>query len=179
MSKRVGRMACAVLVAGAAMSGCATSERQRPIPTSRIPTAGNTLQDGRWTLVSLEYGSPEGKRAAISGTAGTLVADSFGNLEIEYRMSPEGLRVLEGLGFKAPNPVVSTRGRSVIDVDQKSITYVDDAAQPFDPKVAAGRGNPFALERTRYYDFGADGGLTLTTRHDDGKDAVVSRWRRG
>jgi hypothetical protein len=67
----------------------------------------------------------------------------------------------------------------VINVDQKSIVYVDDTAKPFDPKVAAGRANPFALERTRFYDFGADGTLTLTTRHDDGKDAVVSRWKKG
>ena len=56
---------------------------------------------------------------------------------------------------------------------------MDDKAQPFDAKVAAGRQNPFALERTRYYDFGADGMLTLTTRHDDGKDAAVSKWKKG
>ena len=105
--------------------------------------------------------------------------DGFGNLSIEYRMSEGGLKVLEGLGFKAPDRVISTTGRSVINVDQQSIVYVDDKAQPFDPKVAAGRANPFALERTRYYDFGPDGTLTLTTRHDGGKNAVVSKWKKG
>jgi hypothetical protein len=150
-----------------------------------VATSGNTLQaarqrfEGTWTLVALEYGSPDGQRATIGGTAGTLRADGFGNLEIEYRMSDAGLQALEGLGFTAPDRVISTKGRSVINVDQRSIVYVDDTATPFDPKVAAGRSNPFALERTRFYEFPADGTLVLTTRHDDGKDAVVSRWKKG
>jgi hypothetical protein len=173
-------LACAVLI-----GGCAASERQRPIQTSRVATSGNTLEatrkqlEGRWTLVSLEYAAPDGRKTAVEGTAGTLTADGFGNLSIEYRLSDSGLKALDTLGFKTPSPVISTTGRSVINVDQKSIVYVDDKAQPFDPKVAAARQNPFALERTRYYDFGADGLLTLKTTHDDGKDAAVSRWKKG
>lgn len=172
-------MACTAVIAG-----CAASDRQRPIQTSRVPTTGNTLEaarkqlEGRWTLVSLEYAAPDGRTATVEGSAGTLNADGFGNLEIEYRLSEGGLKALETLGFKTPSPVISTAGRSVINVDQKSIVYVDDKAQPFDPKVAAARQNPFALERTRYYDFGADGLLTLRTRHDDGKDAAVSKWKK-
>jgi hypothetical protein len=183
-SNRLRRPA-AVMLALVFVAGCAASPRQRPIRTSPVPTSGATLEaarkqlEGRWTLVSLEYAAPDGRTAAIDGTAGALTADAFGNLSIEYRMSEGGLKVLEGLGFKAPDRVISTTGRSVINVDQQSIVYVDDKAQPFDPKVAAGRANPFALERTRYYDFGADGTLTLTTRHDDGKNAVVSRWKKG
>lgn len=180
---RAGRAAAALFVM-ALIGGCAASERQRPIQTSPIPQSGNTLQaarkqlEGKWSLTSLEYGSADGKRAVIDGTVGALTADAFGNLEIEYRMSEGGIRVLEGLGFKAPDTVISTKGRVVINVDEKSIVYVDENAKPFDAKAAAGRANPFALERTRYYDFAADGSLTLTTRHDDGKDAVVSRWKK-
>ena len=48
----------------------------------------------------------------------------------------------------------------------------------FDPELAANRANPFALERPRYYALGADGILTLTTRHDNGRDAATSRWKR-
>lgn len=183
-SVRVTRPAVAVMVL-IVLGGCAASERQRPIQTSPIPQTGNTLQaarkqlEGRWSLVSLQYGAPEGKTATIEGTVGTLTADGFGNLSIEYRMSEAGVKVLEGLGFKPPDRVISTTGRSVINVDEKTIVYVDDTAKPFDPKVAAGRANPFALERTRYYDFGEDGSLTLTTKHDDGKDAVVSKWKKG
>ena len=75
--------------------------------------------------------------------------------------------------------MISTTGRSVINVDQKSIVYVDDKAQPFDPELAAARQNPFALERTRYYEFRRGRALTLRTRHDDGKDAAVSKWKKG
>ena len=181
---RLGRSLVLALAGTVLMGGCAASERQRPLQTSRVATSGNTLEaarkqlEGRWTLVSLEYGSPDGKRATVEGTTGTLTADAFGNLAIEYRLSEAGMKALGSLGFKTPNPVISTTGRSVINVDQKSIVYVDDKAQPFDPKVAEGRQNPFALERTRYYDFGADGLLTLSTRHDDGKDAAVSRWKK-
>jgi hypothetical protein len=177
--------AALVLAGSLLLGGCAASERQRPLQTSPIATSGNTLQaarkqlEGRWTLVSLEYAAPDGKRATVEGTTGTLTSDSFGNLAIEYRLSDSGMKALGSLGFTTPNAVISTTGRSVINVDQKSIVYVDDKAQPFDPKVAAGRQNPFALERTRYYDFSADGTLTLTTRHDDGKDAAVSRWKKG
>jgi hypothetical protein len=44
--------------------------------------------------------------------------------------------------------------------------------------LAERRQNPFALERTRFYTLGTDGVLTLVTRHDNGKDAATSRWRR-
>ena len=68
-------LACAVLI-----GGCAASERQRPIQTSRVATSGNTLEatrkqlEGRWTLVSLEYAAPDGRKTAVEGTAGTLTA---------------------------------------------------------------------------------------------------------
>ena len=58
--------AAAVLVAMVVLGGCAASERQRRINTSPIPQSGNTLQaarkqlEGKWTLTSLEYGSPDG-----------------------------------------------------------------------------------------------------------------------
>jgi hypothetical protein len=177
--------AVVVLVSMSLLGGCAASERQRPIKTSPVAQSGNTLEaarkqlEGKWTLSSLEYGSPQGKRASIDGTVGTLTADAFGNLEIEYRMSEGGIKILEGLGFKPPDRVVSTKGHVVINVDDRSIVYQDENQKPFDPKAAAGRANPFALERTRYYDFAPDGTLTLVTRHDDGKDAVVSKWKKG
>lgn len=178
------RVAVLALPAAILLSSCAASERQRPIPTSRVATSGDTLEaarkslEGTWTLVSLEYNSETGQKAVVGGTTGRLVADAFGNLEIEYRLSDDGRKMLSDMGLQSPNPVISTTGRSVIDVDQRAVTYVDDKAQPFDPKAAAGRANPFALERTRYYDIGADGILTLSTRYDDGKDAAVSKWRK-
>ena len=91
----------ALILAGTCLTaGCAASDRQRPIETSRIATSGDTLQaarkqlEGRWTLISLEYAAPDGKRASVEGTAGSIVADAFGNLEIEYRLSDSGRKTL-------------------------------------------------------------------------------------
>jgi hypothetical protein len=75
--------------------------------------------------------------------------------------------------------VISTTGRVVIFPQQRSITYVDQdvekRALAGDRELAARRANPFALERVRYYAIGDDGTLLLSTRYDNGKDAVVSR----
>jgi hypothetical protein len=77
--------------------------------------------------------------------------------------------------------VISTTGQAVIDTQQRRITYVppDAASRAFDANLAAARANPFALERPRYYSLGDDGILTLATRHDSGRDAAVSRWKKG
>jgi hypothetical protein len=70
----------------------------------------------------------------------------------------------------------------VIDTQQHRITYLgadfEERALGFDPKIAAQRANPFALERIRYYDLRADGTLTLSTKYDSGKEAAVSLWKR-
>ena len=92
----------------------------------------------------------------------------------------KSLANLGALGIKTPNPVISTSGRVVIDPQKKLITYVgeDVKTQGFDPDLAARRANPFALERARFYEFGADGMLTLTSRYDNGKEAAVGRWKK-
>jgi len=179
------RLCTVTVLATVFLSGCAASSRQRPLSTTPIPESGDTLQaarkalEGNWSLVSLDVTAPDGRNAAIEAT-GTLVSDAFGNLSIEYRMSPAGQKVLGSVGVTSPNPVITTTGRAVIDIDQKRITYVSDKsdAKPFDADLAARRANPFALEHPRYYALGTDGILTLTTRYDDGKDASVARWKR-
>jgi hypothetical protein len=179
------RLSTLVVFATLLVGGCAASSRQRPLSTTRIPESGDTLQgarkalEGNWSLVSLDVTSPDGRKASIDAT-GTLVSDAFGNLSIEYRMSPTGQKVLGTVGVTSPNPVITTTGRAVIDIDQKRITYVSEKAdaKPFDADLAARRANPFALEHPRYYELGEDGMLTLTTRYDDGKDASVARWKR-
>jgi hypothetical protein len=109
-----------------------------------------------------------------------LKLDDFGNLGIEYRMSEAGIRSLAAIGITPPNPVITTTGQVVIDPNQRRVTYVnaEQRADPLDANLAARRANPFALERVRYYNIGADGILTLTTRHESGRDAATSRWQR-
>jgi hypothetical protein len=180
---------CAVLVISCmagSLIGCAASPRQRPIPTTAIAEGAMTADgvrkqlEGRWVLVSLTVTAEDGRRTAVEAT-GALTSDEFG-MHVEYRMSDSGQKSLAALGITSPDPVISTTGRVVIDPRQQQITYVGEdfekRAQGFDPDLAARRANPFALERTRYYAFGDDGTLTLSTRYDSGKEAAVSHWRR-
>jgi hypothetical protein len=173
------------LFAAVLVSGCAASARQRPVEGAPVATSGATLENARralqgtWTLVSLNVTGPDGRKTAVEAS-GTLVSDAFGNLSVEYRMSPGGQKMLQSIGVTQPTPVITTTGRVVIDVDKKLITYVSEKAdaKPFDAELAARRNNPFALERPRYYAVDADGLLTLTTRYDDGTAAAVSRWKK-
>ena len=179
---------CFTLCVVLALPACASRGRTRPLSTSPIAEGPGTVEaarkvlEGRWILESLNVTAEDGRSGTVEAT-GTLTSDAFGNMNVEFRMSEAGRKNLEGLGIKTPNPVISTTGQVIIDVQQRRITYVgegfDKRASGFDPDLAARRANPFALERPRYYALGTDGVLTLSTRHDNGKDAAVSRWKKG
>jgi hypothetical protein len=163
-----------------------------PTPTSTVkemPTAARqpanlgearVALEGKWTLASMTAHATDGRSARIDA-AGTLISD-FSNLTIEFRISPRGLEALNGLGIKAPNPVIATSGRVVIDTQKALVTYASDDINRkmlgFDPELAKLRSNPFSLERTRSYLFSNDGTLRMATKYDDGKDALVSVWKR-
>jgi hypothetical protein len=169
----------------ATTSACGGGAIKKPLSTSPIASGINTVEsvrkelEGTWTLVSLVVQDASGKRATPEAT-GTLVWDAFGNLKIEYRLSESGIKALEAIGVKPQTPVIVTDGRAVINPQDKAIQYVppDASKRAFDPKLAEARANPFALERLRYYVIGTDGTLTLSTRHDNGQDAAVSRWKK-
>ena len=157
---RLVRSATLALAGTVLIAGCAASERQRPIQTSRVATSGNTLEaarkqlEGRWTLVSLEYAAPDGKRATVEGTAGTLTADGFGNLAIEYRLSEGGCEAIGTLGFNDPQPghlhqgpLGHQRRPAEHRLRRRQVSAVRS------PSWRPARQNPFALERTRYYEF--------------------------
>lgn len=183
----MGRCVSRAIVGGACivLGACAAAPRERPLPTTRIAAGENTVEaarrqlEGRWTLISLDIAAEDGRRASVQA-AGDLMLDAFGNLEIEYRLSDAGQATLESIGIRSPNPTISTTGRAAIDTQQHMITYIapDAGSRPFDPTLAALRANPFALERARYYALDGGGVLTLTTRHDNGRDAATSRWKK-
>lgn len=175
------------LLAWSTAIGCASSPRQRPVGVGDVDTGPESLTavrqrlDGTWALATLAIFDETGKKVDVEAT-GTLVSDAYGGLAIEYRMSDAGQKALGSLGIVSPNPVMTTSGRVAIDPRQHQITYVgaDYTKQSgYDAGLAAKRANPFALERIRYYTFNADGSLSLATRHDNGREAVVSTWKRG
>jgi hypothetical protein len=168
-------------------TGCTASSRQRPVSVGDVDTGTGSLAatrkqfEGSWKLVSLHITAPDGNKADLDAT-GTLTSDSFGTLSIEYRLSDQGLKSMAAMGVTSPNPVISTTGRAVFNPQNQSVTYTseDFAARSagFDPKLAASRANPFALERIRYYSFETDGTLRLATKYDSGSEAIVSRWKK-
>lgn len=176
------RQTLLVLAAVAAFTSGCMGGPVRGTPVSTGPTsvevARKALQ-GTWQLLTLDVAADDGRRTPVAAK-GELKLDDFGNLNIEYRITDEGIRALGVIGVKSPNPVITTTGEVVIDGAQRKITYVnaEQRADPLDAGLAARRANPFALERVRYYNLGADGILTLTTRHDSGRDAATSRWQR-
>jgi len=175
------------VLAVVAASACAAAPRGRTLPTERIESGPNSTTavrrqfEGHWVLVSFKVNTQDGRMADVDAT-GDLTFDSFGVLDVRYKMSDQGLKSLASMGVASPNPTVSTTGRVVIDTQQHRITYLGDdfeeRALGFDPKLAAQRANPFALERIRYYEFRTDGTLTLGTKYESGMDAAVSSWKR-
>jgi hypothetical protein len=164
---------------------CAARPRQTPLKTTPVEQGPNTIDavrqalQGRWVLVSLNIRAEDGRAASVDAT-GLLSCDAFGNMSLEYRISENGLKQLEGIGINMPTTVVSTSGNVAIDPQQQRISYVSDDFMKnlFDADLAARKANPFTLERTRYYEMGADGTLTLSTRYDGGTNAAKSLWKK-
>src|SRR3954464_1074597 len=168
-----------VLVLGAVLgtAGCATTPVAQG-PANTTATARKALE-GKWTLLVLSVTAPDAKRATPQAS-GDLTLDEFGNLSIQYRISDAGRAALESIGVKSPNPVVSASGRVTIDPQRKTVTYMppDANARALDADLAALRANPLALEHTRFYSVASNGVLTLTTRHENGKEATRATWKR-
>ena len=166
------------------MAGCAKGQ----VETSPVNTGENSIAaararlQGRWALVTLSVNAVDGRTSDVEAT-GVMTFDAFGNLQIEYRLTDAAQDTLERLGIERPGPSLSTSGNVAIDPAKQEIVYVGadgtSRALSFDPKLAARRANPFALERVRYYRFETDDQLVLSTRHENGSEAVIARWKRG
>jgi hypothetical protein len=164
-----------VLLLGAA--ACAGGPRQRPVEGGPVDTGAGTVTaarkylEGRWTLESFEVFPPGGPAITLIGS-GTLSYDQFGNLRMEIRANEKSADVLRAAGVDIRDNVISTDGRTVVDMQNKTLTYVLEG-QGFATKGAG----PLAPNRPRYWEVEANR-LTLTTRDDAGKPLSVSRWTR-
>jgi hypothetical protein len=78
-------------------------------------------------------------------------------------LRPTGIDVRDG--------VMSTEGRTAVDLQNRTLTYVLEGQPP------AATGGPLAMNRPRHWEV-AGSLLTLTTRGDDGKPLSVGRWRK-
>ncbi|HXW07769.1 MAG TPA: hypothetical protein VD833_21245 [Vicinamibacterales bacterium] len=164
--------AAALLLLSAA---CAGAPRQRPVEGGPVETGAGSLTaarkylEGRWTLESFEM-YPPGKAPITLKGSGSLVYDEFGNMRMEIRADEASSDLLRASGIDIRDGVISTDGRTAVDMQNRTLTYVIKDQSPLIP-------GPLATSRPRYWEVTADI-LTLTTKDDAGKPLSVGRWRR-
>ena len=175
------RFRAAAGVAGlvAVTMACATaSPRQRPVSMGPVATGPGTLTaarqflEGRWILESFVVNPPGRSPITMSGS-GVLNYDAFGNLQMEIKADEASSDLMRAAGITIPDGVISTVGRTVIDMQNRTLTYVLEG-QPSSMRTGGG---PLATNRPRHWEVDADV-LTLTTRDDRGAPLSVSRWKK-
>ena len=180
MTMRVQRIwqAAGVAAVLAVIAGCAAAPRQRPIPADPIKSGPGSLADarkflqGRWALESFEVFSAGKPTITLKGS-GVLNYDDFGNMRMEIRADEASSDQLRAAGININDGVISSDGRTVIDLQSRTLTYFVEGQRS---SLATG-GGPLALNSPRHWEVTADT-LTLTTKDDAGAPLAVSRWRR-
>ena len=102
---------------------------------------------------------------------GTLVYDNMGNLRMEVQADAAATDLLRAAGIDIRGGVISTDGRTVVDMQNKTLTYVLEKQSP-DVK-----GGPLAMQRPRHWVVDGDI-LILTTKDEAGRPLTVARWKR-
>jgi hypothetical protein len=168
------RTTIAALLALAA-AGCTGAPRQRNVEMGPVDQGAGTLAaarkylEGRWTLESFDVYPPGREPITLKG-AGTLTYDEFGNMRMEIRADEKAADLLRAAGIDIRDGLISTDGRTAIDLQNRTLTYVLEGQAPLV------RG-PLSMERPRHWVVEGDT-LTLTTKDDAGRPLSVGRWTR-
>jgi hypothetical protein len=168
----------AIVVMLATVAACAASERQRVVSMGPVATGAGTTAtarkflEGRWLLESAVITPAGGKPITLKGT-GVLNYDDFGNMEMNIKADEASSDLLRAGGIVIPDGVISTTGRTAIDMQNKTLTYILEG-QPSSMRTGGG---PLAPNRPRYWEVNGDV-LTLTTKDDNGAPLSVSRWKK-
>lgn len=131
-------------------------------------TQARKYLEGRWTLESFEVFPPGGPAITLKGS-GTLSYDEFSNLRIEIRTDQASADLLRAAGIEIRDGVISSDGRTAVDLQNHTLTYMV-------PGQTTTTG-PLALSRPRHWEVQGNL-LTLTTQDDSGKPLSVGRWRK-
>lgn len=157
------------------MAACSAAPRQRPVEGGPVASGAGTLSsarkflEGRWALESFEL-RQSGKAPLILKGAGTLVYDSMGNLTMNIRADESSSDLLRAAGVDIRDGVIATEGRTAIDLQNHTLTYVIQGQTPLI------RG-PLGTDRPRYWEVEGDM-LTLTTKDTAGEPTSIGRWRK-
>jgi hypothetical protein len=163
---------CVVLAALAPPAPGAPLQRG-PVDTGPGTTAAaRRYLEGRWSLVSFEVFTP-GRPPLRLKAQGLLTYDAFGNLDVEIRVPDTTVAGrLVAAGIPVTRGVISTSGRTVVDLQAHTLTYFLEGQPPF-----GAPSGPLALNRPRHW--AVDGQvLTLTTRGDDGQPVSIAKWEK-
>jgi hypothetical protein len=135
-------------------------------------TAARKYLEGRWGLESFEV-RPPGKPPIMLKGMGVLNYDDFGNLTMEIRTDQATSDLLRAAGIEIRDGVISTKGRTAIDLQKHTLTYFIEGQRS---GYVTG-GGPLAPGRPRHWEVTEDV-LTLTTKDDAGAPLSIGRWRR-
>jgi hypothetical protein len=166
-----------VVVAMLGSVGCAGGPREKPIPTTSIDKGMGTLQgarkylEGRWTLISFEVFPPNAQPITVEGS-GVMTYDDYGNLRMEIRTAEAVADRLENVGILMSRGVISSDGRTTLDLTRRTLTYVIEGQPP-----AGAPAGPLATSRPRYWEVDGDM-LTLSTKDDSGRTLSVAKWKK-
>ena len=158
------------------VAGCGASAGERPVELGPVDTGAGTLAsarkflEGRWQLESFEI-SVAGKPPLTLNGGGTLVYDNMGNLRMEVQADAAATDLLRAGGIDIRGGVISTDGRTVVDMQNRTLTYVLEKQTP------GVKGGPLAMQRPRHWVVDGDT-LTLTTKDEAGSPLTVARWKR-
>ena len=157
-------------------AACAPAPRVRPVKGGDVDegpeslTAARKFLEGRWTLESFEV-FPPGKPPITLKGSGTLNYDEFGNLKMDIRADQTTSDILRAAGVEISDGVISSNGRTVVDMQNRTLTYVMEGQPP------SGTG-PLATNRPRHWQ--VEGTLlTVPTQDEAGKPLSVGKWRKG
>lgn len=167
----------AAILAALATGACAAKPINKPMGLGTVDTGAGSLTaarqylEGRWSLVSYQL-FPAGQPPIQLEGNGTLTYDEFGNMDVQIRVEPATAQALERAGVTTDQGVISTKGRTAVDMQAHTLTYILSGQ----PTFAAPTG-PLALSLKRYW--AVDGNiLTLQTRAADGKPLSEGKWQK-
>ena len=165
-------LSVSLAVAAATAAGCTYKPRTEPPNTGPgSVNAARQYLEGSWTLVSLTI-YPSGDSPTLVKGTGTLVYDGFGNLKMDLNVDEASAALVQKAGIPIEKGRFSTSGRTIVDMQGRSLTYVLDGT----PAVG-GPAGPLAMSRPRYWE--RDGNtLTLTTKDDKGQPLSVGKWQK-
>jgi hypothetical protein len=158
------------------VTACGAKAIEKPIAVAPAETGAGSLAsarkflEGEWVLQSFEM-RPPGKAPITLNGSGTLVYDEFSNLKMEIRADKPSTDLLRSAGIDIRNGVISTNGRTAVDMQNRTLTYVLSGQTP-----SASPG-PLDPSRARHWEVQGDV-LVLSTVDEAGQPLSVGRWKR-